>query len=85
MNLDAPVNGDMKCLPNGRQCDFSCNDGYEMIGFYRKVCLGKQKGWKPIKPVLCKSSAEVENEIQQVIHPMVFLGGSTRYLISDCG
>ena len=66
MNLDAPVNGDMKCLPNGRQCDFSCNDGYEMIGFYRKVCLGKQKGWKPIKPVLCKSSAEVENEIQQV-------------------
>ena len=85
MNLDAPVNGDMKCLPNGRQCDFSCNDGYEMIGFYRKVCLGKQKGWKPIKPVLCKSSAEVENEIQQVMHLMVFLGGSTRYLISDCG
>lgn len=65
ISLDAPVNGDMKCLPNGRQCDFSCNDGYEMIGFYRKVCLGKQKGWKPIKPVLCKSSAEVENEIKQ--------------------
>ena len=37
-----------------------------MIGFYRKVCLGKQKGWKPIKPVICRSENEVNDEINQV-------------------
>jgi len=37
-----------------------------MIGFYRKVCLGKQKGWKPIKPVICRSENEVNAEIDQV-------------------
>jgi hypothetical protein len=65
LELDAPTNGKMKCLPNGRQCDFSCDEGYEMVGFYRKVCLGKQKGWKPIKPVRCLSSSTVDDEINQ--------------------
>ena len=37
-----------------------------MVGFYRKVCLGKQKGWKPIKPVRCLSSSTVDDEINQV-------------------
>lgn len=63
LELDAPANGKIKCLPNGRQCDFSCDEGYEMIGFYRKVCLGKQKGWKPIKPVRCMSESAVDEEI----------------------
>ena len=39
---------------------------YEMIGFYRKVCLGKQKGWKPIKPVRCLSESAVDEEINNV-------------------
>ena len=37
-----------------------------MVGFYRKVCLGKQKGWKPVKPVQCLSSTAVDEEINQV-------------------
>ena len=27
MELDAPANGSVKCLPNGRQCDFACVEG----------------------------------------------------------
>ena len=37
-----------------------------MIGFHRKVCLGKKNGWKPIKPVQCVSSKAIDEEINQV-------------------
>ena len=31
-----------------------------MVGFKRKVCLGKKGGWKPSKPLLCKGSDDIE-------------------------
>ena len=60
MELPAPENGSIKCLTNGRQCDFACNEGFTMVGFKRKVCLGKKGGWKPSKPLLCKGSDDIE-------------------------
>jgi hypothetical protein len=60
LELPEPENGSIKCLSNGRQCDFKCRPGYTMVGFHRKVCLGKKGGWKPSKPLLCKGSDSIE-------------------------
>ncbi|CAG5108667.1 Oidioi.mRNA.OKI2018_I69.chr1.g3900.t2.cds [Oikopleura dioica] len=58
--LEAPENGDMSCMANGKQCNFKCDPGYTMVGFHRKICMGRKVGWKPFKPVLCKGEDSLE-------------------------
>lgn len=58
VDLPVPENGSIKCLSNGRQCDYKCDPGFSMVGFYRKVCLGK--AWKPSKPLLCRGEDSLE-------------------------
>ena len=46
-----------------------------MVGFHRKVCLGKKGGWKPSKPLLCKGDDSIELAmVDQVPNLTVFDG-----------
>jgi len=58
--LEAPQNGDISCMASGKQCNFKCDPGYTMVGFHRKICMGRKVGWKPFKPVLCKGEDSLE-------------------------
>jgi len=58
--LESPENGDISCMASGKQCNFKCDPGYTMVGFHRKICMGRKVGWKPFKPVLCKGEDSLE-------------------------
>ena len=53
--LVQPEDGKIEC--NGPKCVYSCDSGFEMVGFSSKICINRM--WKPQKPVLCN---KIKNE-----------------------